>query len=64
MRLVADRCPQLGDSRRAILTAKRELLVEAVRAWAATIDDPGRDDGTTIDLLAAWREFAAAERKV
>ncbi len=49
---------------RGRLTAKRELVIEAVRAWAAALEgaklEPAQE---TEDLLEAWREYREAEKK-
>ena len=49
---------------RARLTAKRELLVEAVRAWAASGDGLlSASVSAEADLREAWRDYREAEKK-
>lgn len=47
------------NGKRARLAAKRELLIEAVRAWASERAGVRESDR---DLLEAWREYRDAER--
>jgi hypothetical protein len=49
---------------RANLAAKRELVVEAVRAWAEALEGPRNEAFVeSEDLLEAWRDYREAEKK-
>ena len=49
------------NGKRARLAAKRELLIEAVRAWANATAASGFDL-SDVDLLEAWRDYARVEK--